>query len=157
MLWELIAAAFAGLSGAGIAMGLRFVIKRLPKWIIPVMAGVCMLTFTIYSEYSWYNHTKNRLPDHSVVVHTVPHTAFYKPWSYAYPQILQFVVLDKRSIKPIGDGQYQALLYFFERRFKTEPLAVTINCHTQEERLGNANWQKSQMSNTLVANVCTSP
>lgn len=155
MFWELIAVAFAGLSGAGIAMGLRFIIKRLPKWIVPAMAGLCMLGFSIYSEYSWYSHTKSRLPEGSVVVSEVPHTAFYKPWSYAKPQILQFVVLDKNSVTSVGDSQKQAMLYFFERRMKAQSLSILIDCDTKQQKISNGDWHSSEMSAALVKEVCS--
>lgn len=128
MFWELIAAVFAGLAGAGIALSLRLVIKRLPKWIVPACAGLAMLGFVVYSEYSWYDHTVARLPSGVVVVATVPHTAFYKPWSYVRPQILQFVALDTASVTSHSDNTKRATLYFIERRMPTRPLAITVDC-----------------------------
>lgn len=155
MFWELIAVAFAGLSGAGIAMGLRFLVKRLPKWLIPALAGLCMLGFSIYSEYSWYAHTASRLPEGSVVISEVPHTAFYKPWSYVKPQVLQFVVLDKNSVKSIDDNQKQILLYFFERRHKAQTLPAIIDCQMGKHKLAGSDWHKNELTPSLLVNACT--
>lgn len=155
MLWEFIAVAFAGLSGAGIALGLRFLFKRLPKWIIPVFAGICMLFFTIYSEYHWYHYTKSRLPEGSVVVYEVPQTVFYKPWSYIQPQVLQFVVLDKNSVQSLDNQQKQMMLYFFERRMKAQNLPMIINCQTKQQRSSNSTqWHNTPMTENLVKNIC---
>jgi len=49
MFWHLIAAIVAGVAGAGIGLLLRSLTrKRLPKWIIPVCAGLGMLSYTIH-------------------------------------------------------------------------------------------------------------
>ncbi len=148
MLWEFIAVLAAGFAGAGIALSLRFLIKRLPKWIVPVAAGLAMLGFAIYSEYSWYSHTASRLPEGTVVVATVPHTAFYKPWSYVQPQILQFVALDTKSIKTLDEDNKQVTLYFFERRMKAQPLAVTLNCRQPSLQFDQ------QMQDNIIEAVC---
>lgn len=155
MIWELIAVAFAGLSGAGIAMGLRFLIKRLPKWIIPTFAGICMLGFTIYSEYSWYPHTVSRLPAGSVVVSEVPHQAFYKPWSYIKPQVLQFVVLDTKSTQNLNEQEKQVMLYFFERRMKAQTLAMVVHCQMVKQRyMGEQDWHQTEMTANIIKQVC---
>ena len=69
MFWHLIAAIVAGTAGAGIALALRSLMrKRLPKWIIPVGAGLGMLAYTIHYEYTWFESTQARLPEGSGVV-----------------------------------------------------------------------------------------
>ena len=85
MLWEWLATVFAGLGAAGVMLSLRFFIKRLPKWSIPASAGLGMIVFQVYSEYTWFEHTKSLLPATAVVVAEVAETAPYKPWSYYYP------------------------------------------------------------------------
>lgn len=132
MLWEFIATLLVGFAAAGIALSLRLFIKQLPKWVIPSFAGLGMLAFVIYSEYNWYNQIVSRLPNETVVVASVPHTAFYKPWSYIRPQILQFVALDKSSVVNIDESTKLVNLYFFERHMKTQTLAIKVDCNNPE-------------------------
>ena len=93
MFWELIATILAGFMAAGVALSFRLLFKKLPRWIVPAAAGLGMLGFQIYSEYTWFEHTKSRLPDGVSVVATHADPAFYKPWSYFRAPILHFVQL----------------------------------------------------------------
>ncbi|MDO4427201.1 MAG: hypothetical protein Q4B88_03640 [Moraxella sp.] len=156
MLWEFIAVFAAGFAAAGIALSLRLIIKRLPRWIVPVFAGLGMLGFAVYSEYHWFEHTASRLPAGTVVVATVPHTAFYKPWSYVRPQILQFVALDKNSVKPLDTQKKQVMLYFFERRMKAHPWAVIIDCQTgkQAHAQSPSDWHTAPHTAAIAEQVC---
>ena len=67
MLWTILAIVVAGLGAAGIAMLLRKLTgNRLPKWIIPALGGLGMLSYQIYYEYSWFEHQLQRQPAESV-------------------------------------------------------------------------------------------
>lgn len=126
ILWELLATIFSGFLLAGLVMPIKMFYKKMPKWIVPISAGIGMLGFQILSEYTWYGDTIKKLPEASVVVASVPKSTWYRPWSYVAPQTLQFVVLDKSSI--VGDHQKAANLYFFERRMPAQTLPIKINC-----------------------------
>lgn len=128
MFWELIAVFVVGLATAGVVMSARLLLKRLPKWTIPAAAGLAMLGFVVHTEYTWYTRTAARLPQGAIVVATASHTAFYKPWSYARPQIFQFVAMDKNNVRDNGDGSKSAILYFFERHLPVHTLAVRVDC-----------------------------
>lgn len=163
MIWELFATAAAGFGAAGIMMMIRMFAKRLPKWWVPAAAGLGMLGFQIYSEYSWFDHTRSLLPPSAAVVAEVPKTAFYKPWSYLKPQVLQFVAVDSAKTEII-DKQIpviQTNLYFFERRMSAHTLPVWINCRTRMLALnlpqdgGQAiEWGKTEYSSQTAAAVC---
>ena len=63
MLFELIAAVVTGVALAGVAMLLRWLSRGLlPKWIVPTMAGLGMLGYSIWSEYSWFDRMNLALP-----------------------------------------------------------------------------------------------
>lgn len=130
MFWEIIATVMSGFLFAGLVLPLRLIFKQLPKWIVPAAAGIGMIAFQVYSEYSWADDTIAKLPEGAVVVATVPSSSWYRPWSYPKPQVLQFVALDKTSIKTSPDSptSKQAMLYFFERRAATQTLPVSVDC-----------------------------
>lgn len=124
--------------------------KKMPKWVIPVAAGLGMLSFQVLSEYTWYNETTKKLPEGSVVVASVPKTTWFRPWSYAYPQILQFVVLDTKNVKANADNPSlkTATLYFFERRMPAQSLAIEVDCVNPKLSFEQA------MQNNIVAQIC---
>lgn len=167
MIWEFLAIASAGLGAAGVMMILRLFAKRLPKWLVPAAAGLGMIGFQVYSEYNWYPHTRSLLPESAVVVAEVPHTAFYKPWSYVAPQILKFVAVDTAKTAPVGnDGRLlQTNLYFFERRMSAHTLPVLIDCqnrtqaydHGGEDSGGKIEWGTTAYTDKLVDAVCPKP
>lgn len=124
--------------------------KKMPKWVIPVAAGLGMLSFQVLSEYTWYNETTKKLPEGSVVVASVPQTTWFRPWSYAYPQILQFVVLDTKNVKVNADNPSlkTATLYFFERRMPAQSLVIEVDCVNPKLSFEQA------MQNNIVAQIC---
>lgn len=161
MLWEFIATAAAGLGAAGIMMMLRTLFKRIPKGLVPAAAGLGMLLFQIHSEYTWFEHTRSRLPESAVVVAEFPQTVFYKPWSYYRPQVLKFVAVDRATSRaqPGADHEIQTTLYLFERRMSAHTWPVLINCRTRRQANipadgGVPHWQQTAYSDRIAAALC---
>ncbi|UNU72634.1 hypothetical protein LU293_05815 [Moraxella nasovis] len=154
MFWELIATIVSGFMAAGIALSLRLLFKKLPRWIVPAAAGVGMLGFQIYSEYDWFEHTKSRLPDGVAVVATHAETAFYKPWSYAYAPILRFVAVETSQKQT--DHIKAANLYFFERRMAAYHTPILVDCQNKLQSDFNQapSWGKTPMTDDIVKAVC---
>jgi hypothetical protein len=126
MFWHLIAAIVAGVAGAGIGLLLRSLTrKRLPKWIIPVCAGVGMLAYTIHYEYTWFESTEARLPEGSVVVLREKGEMLWRPWTMQYPMPLGYTVLDgaNAQIEETSQGHVARFVLY---RFKKEHLMSTV-------------------------------
>ncbi len=138
MLLHLIAIVFAGLGAAGIALLLRKLSgSRLPKWIIPVFAGLGMLSFQIHHEYSWFDHKQGLLPEGSKVISSEKGTAFWRPWTFAFPMTTAFVVLDENTLDyQIIQGEKTArfMLYRFEKHYTdlVSHQAYLLNCDHRE-------------------------
>lgn len=131
MFWEFIATIFAGMGAAGIALTLRFLSrKKLASWWIPIAAGVGMLAFQIYSEYTWFDHQKTLLPAGVEVVRTAEQTAFWRPWSYVFPQTLRFIAADlnNASHNEHNPDLIRLDLYLFERRMAARKVITVIHC-----------------------------
>lgn len=165
MVWELIATVFAGLGAAGVMLGLRFIFKKSPKWLVPAAAGLGMLLFQVYSEYTWFNHTRSLLPKNTVVVAEIGETAFYKPWSYIKPQVLKFVAVDTDKVLFADDDKtvLQTNLYFFERRMSANTWPVLIDCkkrlQANVKSVENGvpvpdGWNKGQYTGQIAQAVC---
>jgi len=123
MFWHLIAAIVAGVAGAGIGLLLRSLTrKRLPKWIIPVCAGLGMLSYTIHYEYTWFETTQARLPEGSLVVRSEEGEMLWRPWTMIYPMPLAYTVLDGANAQVQGTTQGRLgrfVLYRFEKQHLT--------------------------------------
>lgn len=155
MFWELIATVLSGFLLAGIALSFRLPFKKLPRWIVPVAAGIGMFGFQIYSEYTWFEHTKSRLPVGVSVVAAHDEPAFYKPWSYVKAPILRFV-----AVEPIAkDGSQvikRANLYFFQRRMAAYHAVILVDCQNklQSDFNQKPSWGKTVMTDNIVLAIC---
>ncbi len=160
MFWDITAMVFAGFLFAGLAMPIKIFYKKTPKWFIPVMAGLGMMSYQVYSEYSWYDDTVAKLPEGSVVVASVPKSVWFRPWSYIKPQIFQFVVLDGANVKVVNESIKQAQVYFFERRLPAQRLDVLFDCqqgvqtYMINQDLTRLNWQKLEYTDKALTMVC---
>lgn len=138
MLWTILAIVTSGLGAAGIALLLRKLSRnRLPKWIIPVFAGLGMLTYQIYYEYSWFDHQLARQPAEAVLVSSEVGHVFWRPWTYHWPMITAFTVLDTKSLQrqeSAGSMVAAFNLYRFEKQHvdRVSHQPYLLNCSTAE-------------------------
>ena len=126
MFWHLIAAIVAAVAGAGIALLLRSLTrKRLPKWIIPVFAGLGMLAYTVNYEYTWFESTQARLPAGSLVVSSEKGGMLWRPWTMMYPMPLAYTVLDEANAQ-VQDSDRGRIARFVLYRFEKSSLMSTV-------------------------------
>lgn len=138
MIWNLIATVVAGLGAAGIALILRSLSrKKLPKWIVPVFAGLGMLAYQIHTEYTWYEFKTGQLPEGAEVVEVRIDSMVWRPWTYLFPMTVGFSVVDTKSIQDtlVGDERVvEFVLYRFEKSYvdQVSHHAQLINCGSGE-------------------------
>lgn len=137
MIWDLIATIVCGLGAAGIALGIRALSgNRAPRWLIPVFAGLGMMGYQIHIEYIWFDHKASMLPEEAIVVSTEKNSAPWRPWSYVYPQVTAFTVLDTSSIRQ--DRSNENVMQFYMYRFEkliSDPVTdqvYLLNCDSNE-------------------------
>ena len=167
MIWHLIAAFVVGLAFAGVALFLRKISgRRLPKWIIPVFAGLGMFSYQIYTEYEWFEHKKLRLPENSIVVASEAPGSFWRPWTFMMPMTSAFTVLDAESVKSRSlDNQVikEFMLYRFEKQHvdRVRAQGYVLNCSTREllpisgeRELDFSRRQMLSQGDALLIRVC---
>jgi hypothetical protein len=99
MLFNLLATILLGIATAGIFVTiLRRVGLRTPTWLLPTSALVAILTFQIWSEYSWYGRTAKTLPAHVVVTGAFADSRALQPWTIIAPPVVRFSAVDRSSI-----------------------------------------------------------
>ena len=135
MFWELVATVFAGLGAAGIALLLRKLsAQKLPRYLVPVFAGLGMLGFQIHGEYNWYSHQVSLLPEGVLVVKAVEEKINWKPWTYLKPQITRFMAVDVKNSAANNNNADLVLanLYLFERRQAAINVKLVVHCKDQK-------------------------
>ncbi|MGR3272189.1 hypothetical protein DU478_12625 [Thalassococcus profundi] len=163
MFLELIAVAVAGFAGAGAIMALRLVLgDRLPRWLVPVGAGLAMLAATISSEYNWFSRTAGALPEGVVVADSVTDTAPWRPWTYLVPLTDRFVAVDTGNlVQNEEQGLYMADLYFFGRWKPVQSVQMMIDCadgRRADPALGDGSdpvWRDVGSEDPIVRTVCS--
>ncbi|MEW9616239.1 hypothetical protein AB3G45_20705 [Shinella sp. S4-D37] len=133
MLYELIAAIVAGIALAGVAMALRHLSRGfLPKWLVPAAAGIGILGFSVWSEYSWFSRSLAAQPDGVVAAWHNEESAPWRPWSYIAPVVTRYTALDTRTIQRHPDFPAQVIVdLLFAARWQPGTLVkVAFDCST---------------------------
>lgn len=173
MFFELIATFVAGLAAAGGVMLLNKILRgRLPRWLMPVVAGLTMIATTISSEYSWYDRTATNMPEGLVVVKKVENRVFYRPWTYAFPYVSRFMAVDGPSVRTNSahEGMVMVDIAVFGRWQPVQVVPVLLDCvgarqapllagssdadWTAAETVAQANWSILPREDDLYQNVC---
>lgn len=132
MFFELIGTIIAGVAMALLVWAVNRTLLRglLPKWLVPVSAGLAMIVATISSEYGWFARTQANMPEGFVVAQSVEETAFYRPWTYAVPFVSRFVAVDQATVRQHAEqpGQRIVDLVFYGRWARTAKIPVLFDC-----------------------------
>ncbi|QFI68219.1 hypothetical protein [Sinorhizobium alkalisoli] len=132
MLFEFIAALVAGVALAGIMMLIRWMSRgRLPRWVVPAAAGIGMLSYAVWSEYSWFARATNALPPGTVVTWKNESRSFWRPWSYYAPVVNRFTAVDVAHAQrhPNQPGLVMADLLFSARWKSPARMKTVFDCN----------------------------
>lgn len=138
MIWQLIAAIFAGLGAAGVGLILRQLSgKRLPRWIVPALGGLGILGYQIHYEYTWFDYKQAQLPASAQVVARQTERMLWRPWTYVAPLTTAFDVVDRGNLvtqNTGGDRVVEFILYRFERQpaDQVSHHPYLLNCNARE-------------------------
>ncbi len=127
---ELIASVALGAGAAGIAMLLRRMAPGLPRWITPAFAGLAMIGYSIWLEYTWYPQTRETMPEGFEVISTVESSEMWKPWTYLAPQITRFAVVDAATARRNSEhpGLVLADVLLYQRYTPVKRVPILIDC-----------------------------
>lgn len=172
MFIELIATVFAGIACAGVAMLLNLVTgRRLPKWVMPVSAGLGMIGMTISNEYTWFDRTAERLPEGVEIATTVEEQGWMRPWTQIWPYTKRFAAVDTATARANENLPDQRLvdLYFFGRWSPVNQAPMLFNCATAQSALlidgatfatdgavADATWEQMPTDDPILILVCES-
>ena len=170
MFLELIATIVAGIACAGVAWLLNVVSgRRLPRWVMPVAAGLGMILVTISNEYTWFERTTARLPEGVVVATVVEEQSWLRPWTQVAPYTKRFVAVDRAQMQTHENHPDQRLvdLYFFGRWSPVNKAPVLFDCATEQSAnlidgahfgpdgtVLNAEWHTMPPEDAVLKIVC---
>ncbi len=126
-----VAVAFAA-CGSLLLIAKAFRIK-LPRWAIPLTAGLAMVAVTISVRYTWADRLIGGLPAQVVVIDRYHATSWLEPWSYVVPRVNQLLVLDhgKTRTNPEHPEIRLVTLALVEQHSGTLEMTQFIDCQRQ--------------------------
>jgi hypothetical protein len=170
MLLKLLATLALGLGTAGLVLAVDFLIgRKLPRWLLPASAGIAMMGFMIYMEYSWLERTRSSLPDGVVVTSASSESMWYRPWTYLRPLSLRLIAVDTRRSRRHADapGRVVTSILLMGRWLPTRSIPVVFDCDgrrradlddsvelTDDGRIIGADWRALQPGDPALAAAC---
>lgn len=138
MIWHLLAVFIIGLCVGACAFALRrFSRNKLPSWIIPASAGIGMLGYLAYYDYTWFDLKGGQLPVGAVIIEQQRTSNFFRPWGYLIPSVSSFSVLDGQARETQQDGErlVEYIRYTFINDYieRLESQLYVLNCTTSEQ------------------------
>ena len=110
----------------------RLIGRRLPKWTMPAAAGLAMLGYTIWNEYSWADRNAALYPDTAVVTFRNEQRQAWRPWTYIAPVTTRMAVIDRGPEADLpadpGPDYRHARLYLTERWKPSYAVTVLFDC-----------------------------
>lgn len=131
MTLEFLAAIVAAFFGAGIGLILRWIFRdRLPRWIVPVFAGLGMIAMSIYNEYTWYPRLKAGMPEGVVIAQVHESRVPWRPWTFAVPLVNEVYLVDtRRSLRnPETPDLVLTQVFRFARWQNTREIMSVFDC-----------------------------
>jgi hypothetical protein len=103
---------------------------RPPRAIITVAAGVGMLGYTLYLDYSWAPRAILDMPQGLTVVREAVSAAWWKPWTLVRPQIVRIAAVDAVGVmrNPAAPDLALAQLYMVDRHAPTGRASAPVDC-----------------------------
>ena len=170
MFIELIATIVAGFACAGMLMLVNVMTgRRLPKWLVPVVAGLGMIFMTIFNEYTWFDRTAENLPEGVKVAVTVEEKSWLRPWTQIWPYTKRFIGVDTASMRKHEKLPEQRLanIYFFGRWSPIDQAPVLFDCadaktallidgatFSDDGSVADADWKSVSVDDPILKLVC---
>lgn len=143
--------------------------RRLPKWTLPVAAGLGMIAMTISNEYTWFERTADTLPEGLTIAMTVDEQSWLRPWTQIFPYTKRFVAVDTATARKNENlpDQRLANIYFLGRWSPVNQAPMLFDCANAQSALlidgavfdvdgtvADADWQSVPPSDPILKLVC---
>lgn len=140
-----------------------------PRWVMPALIGASMITYSIWSEYTWFDRVEASLPHQVVVISTGERSVPWAPWTYLAPVTIRFVALDGTQLQTSEErpGLIRTRLLLVERWGPTHTVHIAVDCPSHrwaslppgasinaDGTLTGSNWQEIMSSDPLYKAAC---
>ncbi|SNT72613.1 hypothetical protein [Paracoccus seriniphilus] len=128
---------------------------EIPRWLLPAGIGLAMVSYSIWSDYSWYGRAVDRLPAGSEILLVGHKKQAWAPWTYVFPVAVRFAAFDPATIQDDSDGVRHGQIMLFERRGQTLIVPQDFDCQGSRIRRAGADWTTADESDPAFLRVCS--
>lgn len=170
MLFNLVGVVVAGIAAAGsIMLVFRIMRRRPPSWLVPIAAGLAMIVFHLWNEYTWFDRVATALPEGLVVAERYTYENVLQPWTLVRPRVNRFTVIDRSTIRrnEHAPGYVMADVLLIGRLDRTARVTQLYDCRearrtdidasTEVDERGlpvDATWIDAEADRNLFRLVC---
>ena len=110
--------------------GFRHAGRRMPRYLLPMTAGVVAIGYGVYAEYTWGARTVAALPPSFAVVRRVDERAALAPWTWLVPRTVRIAALDTAAVRTHPGHPRLRLLdvLLLERFHPTRRVTQLVDC-----------------------------
>lgn len=108
--------------------------KRMPGFLIPMLIGVTVIAYGIYSEYTWESRTLASMPESMQVVNRVSGTSLLSPWSHIFERTDSLSLVDTQNIRtnPGQPGFSMLELLIMQRFNPVLRIRQLVDCNNRQ-------------------------
>ena len=108
----------------------RYLRVDLPKFLLPVLAGVSLLAFNAYMRYTWGDRTAESFPPEVVVLKEYRHSNLFEPWTYLIPRVSHLIAADttQTRVNPEHPEIKLGATVMVQEHQPTLNMTVLVNC-----------------------------
>ncbi|WP_135076538.1 hypothetical protein [Terasakiella sp. SH-1] len=108
----------------------RYLRVDLPKFILPMLAGVTLLGFNAYMRYTWGDRTAEAFPPEVVVLKEYRHSNLFEPWTFLWPRVSHLIAADTTQTRT--NANYPDVIMgstvMMQEHQDTTEMSVLVNC-----------------------------
>lgn len=127
---------YAGLAAVGVAAaGAVMLLWRVfgakaPKGVIALSAGLAMVCFVLWNDYSWFGRTSAALPESMIVTGAFTASSPLAPWTLLFPPVNRYAAVDVASARRHESAPALRLVdtYLITRHTPTAVIAQAYDC-----------------------------
>jgi len=171
MFFHFLAVAAVGFFTAGCVMAaVRCFKGKAPKFIVLASAGLGMIAYNVWEEYSWFD--RNALPmkaEGMIVVQTYAGGVPWRPWTYVFPVVSRFMAWKPTEApRPTKARLIYGGLHLVARRADEIVVSQVYDCDRGmsaelsgdvafdgRNRPTNLRWTRLDSTDSLFAAVCS--
>jgi len=128
----------------------RYLRVELPKFLLPMIAGITLFSYNIYMSYSWFDRTVAGYGDEIVVQKEYRSTSMFAPWTLMYPRVSHFLAVNaKKAPEEIGEtGIIKGAVVMIQEY--TDPVNMTVLADCQKDMISMLPTQQISEDQNLL-------